>query len=96
VYCEVKLQYDALLRSNGCSELMLSNLKGPQRYIDKTRLGYGDDYRCVLDIIRGSIICEDARDMRRVVQQFLVAVEEADRQTWEVKPALHSNTGMLT
>jgi hypothetical protein len=82
--CEVKPQYDALLSTIGCSELKLASLKDPRRYIPKARLGYGDDYRCILDIIRGSIICQDASDMRRVVQQFLNAVEEADRQMWEV------------
>jgi hypothetical protein len=81
--CEVKLQYDTLLSTIRCSELKLASLKDPRRYIPKARLGYGDDYRCILDIIRGSIICQDASDMRRVVQQFLNAVE-ADRQMWEV------------
>jgi hypothetical protein len=74
--CKVlKPQYDELLQTIACPELKLAELKDPERCIAKARLCYRDDYRCLLDIIRGSFICDVVRDMLRVVQHFLDAVK---------------------
>jgi hypothetical protein len=57
--CKVlKPQYDDLLKTIAYPELKLEELKDPERCIVKARLCYRGDYHCLLDIIRGSFICE--------------------------------------
>jgi hypothetical protein len=83
--CEVvKHKYDALLQTIAFRKLKLAELKDPKRFIDKARLCYRDNYRCLLDIIRGSFICDDVRDMLCVVERFLNAVEGEHPRTWQV------------
>jgi hypothetical protein len=85
----VKPQYDNLLQTIACGELKcpelkLAELKDPERFIGKARLGYCRNYSCLLDIIRGSFICDDVRDMLCIVERFLDAVEGEDPRTWQV------------
>jgi hypothetical protein len=81
----VKHEYDALLQTIASGpKLELAELKNPQRFIVKASLGYRDDYRCLVDIIRGSFICDDVRDMLCVVERFLNAVEGEHPRTWQV------------
>jgi hypothetical protein len=88
----VKTHYDELLKriERDCRkrfecrcELKLADLKHPKRYIVKARLGYGDDYSCLLDIIRSSFVCDSVADMRTAVQYFLDVVE-ANADVWKV------------
>jgi hypothetical protein len=88
----VKALYDALLeaierdcrqRFHCICELKLADLKNPKRYIGKARLGYHDDYSCVLDIIRSSFVCDNEADMCTAVQCFLDGVE-ASEGMWQV------------
>jgi hypothetical protein len=81
---DVKPEFGAFLQTIDCQEVKLPELKDPKRIIDKAHLSYRDDYRCVLDIIRASFICDDVRDMLRVVQHFLDAADEAYPRTWQV------------
>jgi hypothetical protein len=89
---DVKTHYDELLKTieRDCRkefechcELKLADLKHPKRYIGKARLGYHDDYSCVLDIIRSSFVCENVAHMRTAVQCFLDGVE-ANADVWKV------------
>jgi hypothetical protein len=85
----VKPEYDNLLQTIACGELkrpdlQITALKEPERYIDKAIRSYRDDYRCLLDIIRGSFICDDVRDMLCVVKRLLNAVEGEHPRTWQV------------
>jgi hypothetical protein len=84
--CEiVKHEYDAFLQTIASGpKLELAELKDPQRFIVKASLGYRDDYRYLLDIIRGSFICDDVKDMLCVVDRFLNAVEGEHPRTWQV------------
>jgi hypothetical protein len=82
--CEdVKPEYDVLLQRIACQQLN-PGLKDPKRIIDKARFCYRDNYCCVLDIIRGSFICNNVRDMLRVVKSFLDAADEGYPRTWQV------------
>jgi hypothetical protein len=70
--CRLKCRY----------ELKLADLKHPKRYIGKARLGYHDDYSCVLDIIRSAFVCDSVADIRTAVGYFLDVVE-ADADVWK-------------
>jgi hypothetical protein len=83
----VKSRFDAFLTriSEVCCycEPKLAVLKSKQRCIDKAHTSYNNDYSRVLDIIRGSFICSDVKDVIKVVHQLLDTVN-ADPQAWQV------------
>jgi hypothetical protein len=85
---EVKLRYEKLLRDIrtqcDCScELKASDMKASERCREEARGSYGNDYRCVVDIIRSSFVCTSEQDLFIVMRRFLGAIEEQASQ-WQV------------
>jgi hypothetical protein len=85
---EVKLRYEKLLRDIrtqcDCScVLKVGNMKASERCRENARGSYGNDYRCVVDIIRSSFVCTSEQDLLYVMQRFLEATEEQASQ-WQV------------
>jgi hypothetical protein len=48
----------------------VSNLKSYDRAYEKALLDYGKDYRLLKDMLRGSIICKNMKQLRKVWQQL--------------------------
>jgi hypothetical protein len=64
-------------------EVKVADMKASERCTEKARGSYGSDYRCVVDIIRGSFVCTSERGLLAVVRRFLDATEEQSSQ-WQV------------
>jgi hypothetical protein len=61
----------------------VADTKASERCTEKARGSYGSDYRCVVDIIRGSFVCTSERGLLAVVRCFLDATEEQS-SPWQV------------
>ena len=59
--------HDILVQNGGaCGAAPKFNLKGDERAYAKALVDYGKDFRLLKDMLRGSIVCRDLNQLRRV------------------------------